>query len=106
MHGRSASGSAFGPDSLVELSAPPPNAPLILVADDVAANVELLFDQLAVLGFRAIAASDHTKMKQSFRRYRSQAGNRFYRIDSILKELCDELRQIDGPLAFVVRMLE
>jgi signal transduction histidine kinase len=36
----------------------PPNAPLILVADDVAANVELLFDQLHVLGFRAIAAPD------------------------------------------------
>ena len=36
----------------------PPNAPLILVADDVAANVELLFDQLHVLGFRALAASD------------------------------------------------
>jgi two-component system, sensor histidine kinase and response regulator len=34
------------------------NAPLILVADDVAANVELLFDQLHVLGFRAVAASD------------------------------------------------
>jgi K+-sensing histidine kinase KdpD len=32
--------------------------PLILVADDVAANVELLFDQLHVLGFRAIAAYD------------------------------------------------
>jgi signal transduction histidine kinase len=36
----------------------PPDAPLILVADDVAANVELLFDQLHVLGFRAIAAGD------------------------------------------------
>jgi signal transduction histidine kinase len=33
-------------------------APLILVADDVSANVELLFDQLQVLGFRAIAATD------------------------------------------------
>jgi signal transduction histidine kinase len=42
----------------VEQSQPPANAPLILVADDVAANVELLFDQLHVLGFRAIAASD------------------------------------------------
>jgi signal transduction histidine kinase len=42
----------------VENSELPPNAPLILVADDVAANVELLFDQLHVLGFRAIAASD------------------------------------------------
>lgn len=34
------------------------SAPVILVADDVAANVELLFDQLHVLGFRAIAATD------------------------------------------------
>jgi two-component system sensor histidine kinase/response regulator len=42
----------------VENNAPPASAPLILVADDVAANVELLFDQLHVLGFRAIASSD------------------------------------------------
>ena len=42
----------------MENSQLPPSAPLILVADDVAANVELLFDQLHVLGFRAIAASD------------------------------------------------
>ncbi len=33
-------------------------APLILVADDVPANVELLCDQLAALGFRTIAAAD------------------------------------------------
>jgi signal transduction histidine kinase len=37
---------------------PPADAPLILVADDVPANVELLFDQLHVLGFRAIPAHD------------------------------------------------
>jgi len=42
----------------MEPSTPPADAPLILVADDVAANVELLFDQLHVLGFRAIAAAD------------------------------------------------
>jgi two-component system sensor histidine kinase/response regulator len=33
-------------------------APLILVADDVPANVELLFDQLHVLGYRSISALD------------------------------------------------
>ncbi|HEX8848595.1 MAG TPA: ATP-binding protein [Gemmatimonadaceae bacterium] len=33
-------------------------APLILVADDVPANVELLFDQLHTLGYRTIAAHD------------------------------------------------
>jgi K+-sensing histidine kinase KdpD len=42
----------------VEPGTPPNTGPLILVADDVAANVELLFDQLHVLGFRAIAAFD------------------------------------------------
>src|SRR5688500_18494023 len=42
----------------MELTQPPADAPLILVADDVSANVELLFDQLHVLGFRAVAASD------------------------------------------------
>lgn len=41
-----------------ELAPPPADAPIILVADDVPANVELLFDQLHVLGFRAIAAFD------------------------------------------------
>ncbi|HWE41547.1 MAG TPA: hybrid sensor histidine kinase/response regulator [Gemmatimonadaceae bacterium] len=33
-------------------------APLILVADDVPANVELLFDQLHTLGYRTISAHD------------------------------------------------
>jgi len=42
----------------VDTNLPPANAPLILVADDVAANVELLFDQLHVLGFSAIAEAD------------------------------------------------
>src|SRR5438045_6529524 len=41
-----------------ELAPPPADGPLILVADDVPANVELLFDQLHVLGFRAVAAYD------------------------------------------------
>jgi two-component system, sensor histidine kinase and response regulator len=41
-----------------QLAPPPSDAPVILVADDVPANVELLFDQLHVLGFRAIAAAD------------------------------------------------
>ena len=43
---------------MVDDNAPAADAPLILVADDVPANVELLFDQLHVLGFRAISAID------------------------------------------------
>src|SRR6478672_5589068 len=56
--GPSALDSAFVRERYMEPSTPPADAPLILVADDVAANVELLFDQLHVLGFRAIAAAD------------------------------------------------
>jgi hypothetical protein len=51
-------GSPSDPDRMSELAPPPADAPLILVADDVPANVELLFDQLHVLGFRAVAAYD------------------------------------------------
>src|SRR5256714_13037764 len=50
--------SALTDQRLVETNSPPPDAPLVLVADDVPANVELLFDQLHVLGFRAIPATD------------------------------------------------
>ncbi len=35
-----------------------PTSALILVADDVPANVELLFDQLHALGYRTISAHD------------------------------------------------
>jgi two-component system, sensor histidine kinase and response regulator len=38
--------------------AAPASQPLILVADDVSANVELLFDQLHTLGYRTTAAQD------------------------------------------------
>jgi len=58
MPGPLASESRYAREALVESSSAPATAPLILVADDVAANVELLFDQLHVLGFRAIAAGD------------------------------------------------
>jgi signal transduction histidine kinase len=34
------------------------NGPLVLVADDVPANVELLFDQLHTLGYRTVGAHD------------------------------------------------
>ena len=40
------------------MTAPPADAPLILVADDVAANVELLSDQLEILGYRTVTAGD------------------------------------------------
>jgi len=54
------SGSAFARDAALMSTPdlPPPESPLILVADDVPANVELLFDQLHTLGYRTVAAHD------------------------------------------------
>ena len=40
------------------MTAPSDDGPVILVADDVPANVELLADQLHVLGYRTISAED------------------------------------------------
>ena len=46
------------PAPMTEPDTAEPRSPLILVADDVPANVELLFDQLHTLGFRTVAAYD------------------------------------------------
>jgi signal transduction histidine kinase len=43
---------------MTTLVAAEPSSPLILVADDVEANVELLHDQLATLGYRVVSALD------------------------------------------------
>ena len=40
------------------MTEPQQHAPLILVADDVPANVELLYDQLTTLGYRVVQATD------------------------------------------------
>ena len=53
--GSSAPASWSGHDRVAEIATQPP---LILVADDVPANVELLHDQLALLGYRVVSAFD------------------------------------------------
>ena len=51
-------GSAHSATAVGGSAAPPAPPPVILVADDVPANVELLFDQLHTLGYRTISAHD------------------------------------------------
>jgi hypothetical protein len=53
----------------------------------------------------ALAEGESNRIKQTFRRYRRQVGERFYRVDVELKRTCDDLREIVGPLASVLRML-
>ena len=53
----------------------------------------------------ALAANNPPKVKRFFRSYRRRAGNRFYRVDASLKDLCERLRDVAGPLASVLRMM-
>jgi hypothetical protein len=53
----------------------------------------------------AMAAQDAAKMRHFFRRFRRQAGERFYRVDIELKRMTDDLRKVGEPLAVVLRLL-
>ena len=54
----------------------------------------------------AIISKDPNKISEWFRRYRSQARDRFYEIDSTLKNQCDQLPTIAAPLDAVLRAVE
>jgi serine/threonine protein kinase len=54
---------------------------------------------------QAIAARDPVKIRARFRHLRRQAGDRFYRVDLALKNLCEELRTIGEPLALVLETI-
>ncbi len=54
----------------------------------------------------AIAEQHPVKIKRYFRRYRRRASQRFFQVDVTLNRLCEELREVGGPLASVLRMME
>jgi hypothetical protein len=53
----------------------------------------------------ALDANDPVAVRQAFRRFRRQADERFYRVDVMLKRLCDDLRQVGEPLAAVLKVI-
>lgn len=67
--------------------------------------VQLLTEDGGQVG-NALAAQNPTLIQRYFRRYRQRAGNRFYQVDVMLKNLCEELRQVGEPLTSVLRLLE
>lgn len=54
----------------------------------------------------ALTAQNPPMIQRYFRRYRQRAGNRFYQVDTMLKNLCEELRHVGTPLASVLHILE
>ena len=59
-------------------------------------------DQLA----KAITAQNPVRIRSYFQRYRQRAGNRFFQVDTQLKELCAELRKVGDSLATILKVLE
>ena len=54
----------------------------------------------------ALEAQHPVKIRRYFRLYRKRASQRFFQVDVTLKRLCEELREVGGPLASVMRMME
>lgn len=54
----------------------------------------------------ALVASHPGLVQQRFRSFQRRAANRFFDVDKNLKELCDHLRLIGGPLASVLEMIK
>jgi hypothetical protein len=54
----------------------------------------------------ALMVKEPAQIRAAFRRYRRQAGDRFFRIDADLKRLCDRLRQFGDPLNELQHMFE
>ncbi len=53
----------------------------------------------------AIQEGNPAKIGRYFRRYRRQAGDRFYHVDVDLKELCEGLRQVGEPLTGIMELI-
>ncbi|MBP7692142.1 MAG: hypothetical protein KA764_09510 [Anaerolineales bacterium] len=54
----------------------------------------------------ALSAANPPKMKRAYRAYRRRAGERFFRVDVDLRELCEHLREVGAPLASVTRLIQ
>lgn len=69
--------------------------------DDWSTKLRVAAEQLD----HAIAARDPVKIRARFRHFRRQAGDRFYRVDLALKNLCEEQRTIGEPLALILETI-
>jgi TIR domain-containing protein len=65
---------------------------------------QLLLEDMTKLD-QAISSKNPNKSKQYFIRYRNRIGNRFYRVDAMLKDLCSNLRRVGEPLAGLLEIM-
>lgn len=102
---------------LVEVSLEQSTEELKMAWPDLILRVEALYDTVTadwVVSVRkdatkldqVIGAADCSEVRVRFRQFQRQVSNRFYRVDRQLKDLCENLRQIDGPLGSLLGEIE
>lgn len=64
------------------------------------------FQQDATQLEKALTEQNPVRVRSYFQRYRQRAGNRFFQVDTQLKDLCTELRKVGELLSSILRMLE
>lgn len=55
---------------------------------------------------KALTDKNPVRIRSYFQRYRQRAGNRFFQVDTQLKDLCAELRKVGESLSSILSMLE
>lgn len=55
---------------------------------------------------KALTEQNPVRIRSYFQRYRQRAGNRFFQVDTQLKELCTELRKVGESLSTILKMIE
>jgi hypothetical protein len=55
---------------------------------------------------KALTEQNPVRIRSYFQRYRQRAGNRFFQVDTQLKDLCTELRKVGESLSMILKLLE
>ncbi|MCB0107779.1 MAG: CHAT domain-containing protein, partial [Caldilineaceae bacterium] len=55
---------------------------------------------------KALTEQNPVRIRSYFQRYRQRAGNRFFQVDTQLKDLCTELRKVGESLSTILRLME
>lgn len=76
--------------------------PLCNVAEAWAVALRASYEQVG----QGVAAQDQARERQAFQRLYAQAADRFYRVDTTLKRVCESLRTIAEPLTTLLGMMK
>jgi hypothetical protein len=76
-------------------------APLCAADEPWADSMRTTADVVAT----SIVAHDESKERQAFHRLYAQCADRFYRVDTTLKRVCESLRAVAEPLTTVLALI-